>query len=79
MSVDDNVTKMGYTRQEGYTWKEKDTLYVIVDTWIDGQWQEVDKYNRSYIHVKDGSISADGKTVCSWEPHPASSELMTFP
>lgn len=76
MSVDDNVTKMGYTRQEGYTWKEKDSLYVIVDTWIDGQWQEVDKYNRSYIHVKDGSISADGKTVCSWEPHPASSELM---
>ena len=49
---------------------------MIVDTWIDGQWQEVDKYNRSYIYVKDGSISADGKTVCSWEPHPASSELM---
>lgn len=63
MSVDDNVTKMGYTRQEGYTWKEKDSLYVIVDTWIDGQWQEVDKYNRAYIHVKDGSISADGKTA----------------
>lgn len=63
MSVDDDVTKMGYTRHEGYTWKEKDSLYVIVDTWIDGQWQEVDKYNRSYIHVKDGSISADGKTA----------------
>lgn len=63
MSVDDDVTKMGYTRHEGYTWKEKDSLYVIVDTWIDGQWQEVDKYNRAYIHVKDGSISADGKTA----------------
>ena len=63
MSVDDDVTKMGYTRHEGYTWKEKDSLYVIVATWIDGQWQEVDKYNRAYIHVKDGSISADGKTA----------------
>lgn len=63
MSVDDDVTKMGYTRHEGYTWKEKDSLYVIVDTWIDGQWQEVDKHNRAYIHVKDGSISADGKTA----------------
>ena len=63
MSVDDNVTKMGYTRHEGYTWKEKDSLYVIVYTWINGQWQEVDKYNRAYIHVKDGSISADGKTA----------------
>ena len=63
MSVDDDVTKMGYTRHEGYTWKEKDSLYVIVDTWIDGQWQEVDKNNRAYIHVKDGSISADGKTA----------------
>ena len=63
MSVDDNVTKMGYTHQEGYTWKEKDSLYVIVATLIDGQWQEVDKYNRTYIHVKDGSISADGKTA----------------
>ena len=36
---------------------------MIVDTWIDGQWQEVDKHNRAYIHVKDGSISADGKTA----------------
>lgn len=63
MSVDDEVTKMGYTRHEGYTWKEKDSLYVIVDTWIDGKWQEVDKHNRAYIHVKDGSISADGKTA----------------
>lgn len=63
MSVDDDVTKMGYTRHEGYTWKEKDSLYVIVATWIDGQWQEVDKHNRAYIHVKDGSISADGKTA----------------
>ena len=63
MSVDDNVTKMGYTRQEGYTWKEKDSLYVIVYTWINGQWQEVDKNNSTYIHVKDGSISADGKTA----------------
>ena len=63
MSVDDNVTKMGYTHQEGYTWKEKDSLYVIVATLIDGQWQEVDKLNRTYIHVKDGSISADGKTA----------------
>lgn len=63
MSVDDDVTKMGYTRHEGYKWKEKDSLYVIVDTWIDGKWQEVDKHNRAYIHVKDGSISADGKTA----------------
>lgn len=63
MSVDDDVTKMGYTRHEGYTWKEKDSLYVIVATLIDGQWQEVDKNNRTYIHVKDGSISADGKTA----------------
>lgn len=63
MSVDDDVTKMGYTRHEGYTWKEKDSLYVIVATWIDGQWQEVDKHNHAYIHVKDGSISADGKTA----------------
>ena len=63
MSVDDDVTKMGHTRHEGYTWKEKDSLYVIVATWIDGQWQEVDKHNRAYIHVKDGSISADGKTA----------------
>lgn len=63
MSVDDDVTKMGYTRHEGYTWKEKDSLYVIVATLIDGQWQEVDKNNRAYIHVKDGSISADGKTA----------------
>lgn len=63
MSVDDDVTRMGYTRHEGYTWKDKDSLYVIVATWIDGQWQEVDKHNRAYIHVKDGSISADGKTA----------------